>query len=62
MPIIPALQMLPHEECKFKGNLDYIVRPCLRKGRKSLEFTGKIAYNMPGTKEAGSCFKPCLSQ
>jgi hypothetical protein len=29
MPVIPALERLRQEDCEFKANLDYIVRPYL---------------------------------
>jgi hypothetical protein len=29
-PVIPALGRLRQEDCTFKANLGYIVRPCLK--------------------------------
>jgi hypothetical protein len=34
IPIIPALRRLMQEDSKFKANLGYIVRSCLKKKNK----------------------------
>jgi hypothetical protein len=33
-PIIPSLRRLRQEDLEFEGNLSYIARLCLKKGRK----------------------------
>jgi hypothetical protein len=60
-PVIPALQRLKQEDCKFKASLCYTVKAYLRpphKKKKSLK--GYVKTNKRGTAVAHAC-KPSYS-
>jgi hypothetical protein len=44
MPVISALWRLRQEDLKFKTNLSYIARSCLKKGKKKKK---NIYLNLP---------------
>jgi hypothetical protein len=41
--IIPAFGWLGQEDCRFEAILGYIVRPCVRKGKKKISGSFAIA-------------------
>jgi hypothetical protein len=54
MPAIPALGRLRQEDYKFKANLGYRVKPCLKKNQTKKSNSSKIfklcALKTPSTK------------
>jgi hypothetical protein len=55
MPIIPAFKRLKQEDGEFQSNLDYIMRPCLKKKKqkkfcKTLNTKADMSIQLPSIK------------
>jgi hypothetical protein len=43
--ILQVLWRLKQEDCEFKARLGYLIRPCLKKKKKSLKISGRKSNN-----------------